>query len=244
MGNLRLDICYDGSRYRGWQRLSGADNTLQGKIEKALSRILGENVEISGSGRTDAGVHAMGQVASFHCQSDMPAEEILAQLRRYLPEDIGIISCREVSPRFHARLNAKEKIYRYRIWNSEKPCVFDRKYVWIDPERLDIGAMKQAAKLLTGTHDFSAFCTNPKMKKSTVRCVQEISIDRRGEELQLTFRGNGFLHNMVRILVGTLVEVGRGERDPKSVTELFGAKREMAGFLAPASGLCLMEVIY
>ena len=244
MGNLRLDICYDGSRYRGWQRLSGADNTLQGKIETALSRILGENVEISGSGRTDAGVHAMGQVASFHCQSDMLAEEILVQLRRYLPEDIGIISCREVSPRFHARLNAKEKIYRYRIWNSEKPCVFDRKYVWVDTESLDIGAMKQAAKLLTGAHDFSAFCANPKMKKSTVRCVQEISIERRGEELQLTFRGNGFLHNMVRILVGTLVEVGRGERDSQSVTQLFGAKREMAGFLAPASGLCLMEVIY
>ncbi len=244
MRNLRLDICYDGSRYRGWQRLSGGDNTLQGKIETALSRILGESIEISGSGRTDAGVHAMGQVASFHCESNMPAGDILEQLRRYLPEDIGIISCREVSPRFHARLNAKEKIYRYRIWNSETPCVFDRKYVWIDPESLDLDAMRQAAEILTGTHDFSAFCANPKMKKSTVRCVQEISLERRGEELQLTFRGNGFLHNMVRILVGTLVEVGRGERSAPSVNELFGAKREQAGFLAPASGLCLMEVIY
>ena len=244
MRNLRLDICYDGSRYRGWQRLSGGDNTLQGKLETALSRILGENVEISGSGRTDAGVHAMGQVASFHCESNMSTEQILAQLRRYLPEDIGIISCREVSPRFHARLGAKEKIYRYRIWNSEAPCVFERKYVWINPESLDIAAMEQAAKLLTRTHDFSAFCANPKMKKSTVRCVQEISIERQGEELQLTFRGNGFLHNMVRILVGTLVEVGRGERSAQSVAELFGAKREQAGFLAPASGLCLMEVIY
>ena len=244
MRNLRLDICYDGSRYRGWQRLSGADNTLQGKIETALSRILGEEVEISGSGRTDAGVHAQAQVASFHCESPMPAGEIQEQLRRYLPEDIGIISCREVSPRFHARLNAKEKVYRYRIWNSDVPCVFDRKYVWICPEKLDLAAMQQAAKLLTGTHDYCAFCANSRMKKSTVRCVREISLELQGEELQLTFRGNGFLHNMVRILVGTLVEVGRGERDAQSVAQLFGAKREQAGFLAPASGLCLMEVIY
>lgn len=244
MRNLRLDICYDGSRYRGWQRLSGSDNTIQGKLETVLTRILGEPIEISGSGRTDAGVHAMGQVASFHCKSEMPAKEILEQLRRYLPEDIGIISCKEVSERFHARLNAKEKVYRYRIWNSDKPCVFQRKYVWVNPDRLDIVAMKQAAKLLTGTHDFSAFCASPRMKKSTVRCVQEISIERNGEELQLTFRGNGFLHNMVRILVGTLVEVGGGQRDAQSVSQLFGAKREEAGFLAPASGLCLMEVIY
>lgn len=244
MRNLRLDICYDGSRYRGWQRLPGSDNTIQGKLETALTRILGEPVEISGSGRTDAGVHAMGQVASFHCESEMPAKEILEQLRRYLPEDIGIISCREAPERFHARLNAKEKVYRYRIWNSQAPCVFERKYVWVNPDKLDAAAMEQAAKLLTGTHDFSAFCATPRMKKSTVRTVEEISIARLGNELQLTFRGNGFLYNMVRILVGTLVEVGKGQRDAQSVTQLFGAKREQAGFLAPASGLCLMEVIY
>ena len=244
MRNLRLDICYDGSRYRGWQRLPGSDNTIQGKLETALTRILGESVEISGSGRTDAGVHAMGQVASFHCKSEMPAKEILEQLRRYLPEDIGIISCREASERFHARLNARGKVYRYRIWNSQAPCVFERKYVWVNPDKLDVAAMEQAAKLLTGTHDFSAFCATPRMKKSTVRTVEEISIARLGNELQLTFRGNGFLYNMVRILVGTLVEVGKGQRDAQSVTQLFGAKREQAGFLAPAAGLCLMEVIY
>lgn len=244
MRNLRLDICYDGSRYRGWQRLPGSDNTIQGKLETALTRILGESVEISGSGRTDAGVHAMGQVASFHCKSEMPAKEILEQLRRYLPEDIGIISCREASERFHARLNAREKVYRYRIWNSQAPCVFERKYVWVNPDKLDVAAMEQAAKLLTGTHDFSAFCATPRMKKSTVRTVEEISIARLGNELQLTFRGNGFLYNMVRILVGTLVEVGKGQRDAQSVTQLFGAKREQAGFLAPAAGLCLVEVIY
>ena len=127
MRNLRLDICYDGTRYRGWQRLSGADNTIQGKLETALSRILGEPIEISGSGRTDAGVHARGQVANFHCESDMPATQILEELRRYLPEDIGIYSCKDCSPRFHSRLNAKEKTYCYRVWNSENPCVFDRR---------------------------------------------------------------------------------------------------------------------
>ena len=244
MRNLRLDICYDGTRYKGWQRLSGTDNTIQGKLETALTRILGEEIEISGSGRTDAGVHAVGQVANFHCESAMPCGEILAQLRRYLPEDIGIYSCRDVSQRFHARLNAKEKTYRYRIWNSDEPCVFERRYVSVFPEALDIGAMEKAAELLCGEHDFSAFCGNPKFKKSTVRFVRSIVIERCAEELRISFTGNGFLHSMVRILVGTLIEVGRGERTAQSIPQLFGAKREKAGFLAPAQGLCLMEVAY
>lgn len=244
MRNLRLDICYDGTRYRGWQRLSGRDDTIQGKLETALSRILGEPIEISGSGRTDAGVHARRQVANFHCESTMSVEEILADLRKYLPEDIGIYSCKEVSPRFHARLNAKEKTYVYRIWNSEGPCVFDRRFVTVMPESLDVEAMEQAAQLLCGEHDFSAFCGNAKMKKSTVRYIRSVGICRQGEELQLRFTGNGFLHNMVRILVGTLVEVGRGEREAESITDLFGGKRAQAGFLAPAQGLCLEEVMY
>lgn len=244
MRNLRLDICYDGTRYKGWQRLSGTDNTIQGKLETALSRILGEDIQISGSGRTDAGVHAMGQVANFHCSSTLPAEKILEELRRYLPEDIGIYSCRDVSQRFHARLNAKEKTYRYRIWNSGKPCVFERRFVSVFPEELDIAAMEKAAQFLCGEHDFSAFCGNPRFKKSTVRFIRSIELRRCGEELQISFTGNGFLHSMVRILVGTLLEVGRGSRDPDSIAQLFGGKREAAGFLAPAQGLCLMEVEY
>ena len=244
MRNLRLDICYDGTRYRGWQRLPGRDDTIQGKLETALSRILGEPIEISGSGRTDAGVHARGQVANFHCESNMPAKEILENLRRYLPEDIGIYSCKDVSPRFHARLNAKEKTYRYRIWNSNMPCVFDRRYVAVMPETLDLEAMGQAAEHLLGEHDFSAFCGNAKMKKSTVRYIRSIEIRRCGEEIQMEFTGNGFLHNMVRILAGTLIEVGRGEREAHSIPELFGGKRAEAGFLVPAQGLCLMEVMY
>ncbi len=244
MRNLRLDICYDGSRYKGWQRLSGTDNTIQGKIETALSRILDEPIEISGSGRTDAGVHARGQVASFHCQSGKSCAEILSDLRRYLPEDIGIYSCKEVSPRFHARLNAKEKTYLYRIWNSEAPCVFDRKFVAIFPEQLDVDAMQAAAARICGEHDFSAFCGNPKFKKSTVRFVRSVDIQRVGDELRILVTGNGFLHSMVRIITGTLIEVGRGERDADSIPALFGAKRAEAGFLAPAQGLCLQEVYY
>ena len=244
MRNLRLDICYDGTRYRGWQRLSGDDNTIQGKIEKALTRILGESIEISGSGRTDAGVHAKGQVANFHCESTMSAGEILSQLRRYLPVDIGIYSCKDCAERFHARLNAKEKTYQYRIWNSEMPCVFEKRFVTVIPEKLDADAMRKAAGYLLGEHDFSAFCANPKFKKSTVRFVRSLDISRCGEEIRITVTGNGFLHGMVRIIVGTLIEVGRGERSADSVPSLFGNKRSDAGFLAPAQGLCLMEVFY
>ena len=244
MRNLRLDICYDGTRYRGWQRLPGKDDTIQGKIETALSRILGENIEISGSGRTDAGVHAEGQVANFHCESKMPADRILAELRRYLPEDIGIISCKEVSERFHARLNAQEKTYRYRIWNSEKPCVFLRRFVTVMPEKLDVEAMNRAAQHYVGSHDFSAFCGNPKFKKSTVREVYSVEVKAVGDEIRITAKGEGFLYNMVRIMVGTLVEVGRGERSEDSIPKLFGGKRAEAGYLVPPQGLCLMEVKY
>ena len=244
MRNLRLDLCYDGTRYRGWQRLPGREDTIQGKLETALSRILEQPIEVSGSGRTDAGVHALGQVVNFHCDSGLSAEEILRQLRRYLPEDIGIYSCVDVPPRFHARLNARSKTYCYRIWNSEQPCVFERRYVAVMPERLDLEAMRQAAARLIGEHDFSAFCGNAKMKKSTFRRLDAIDIQHQGEEIRLTFTGNGFLYNMVRILVGTLVEVGRGQRSPESMEALFGGKREQAGFLAPAQGLCLMEVMY
>ncbi len=244
MRNLRLDICYDGTRYRGWQRLAGEEHTVQAKIEGCLSRILGQPIEITGSGRTDAGVHARGQVANFHCDSELPASQILEQLRRYLPEDIGIYSCKDCSNRFHARLNAREKTYRYRIWNSDAPCVFHRRFVTVMPESLDLERMRQASQHLVGEHDFSAFCGNPRFKKSTVRFIRAVVISRQGEELTISVTGNGFLHSMVRILVGTLVEVGRGERNADSIPALFGGKRSEAGFLAPAQGLCLEEVFY
>ncbi len=244
MRNLRLDICYDGTRYRGWQRLQGTEETLQGKLEATLSRILGEAVEASGSGRTDAGAHARHQVVSFHCTSEMPCGEILENLRRYLPEDMGIYSCMDAPERFHARLNAKSKTYCYRIWNAQEPCVFDRRYVLRFPEQLDLGKMNAAAQLLLGEHDFSAFCANKKMKKSTVRRIDSICVRRYGPEVRIEVTGNGFLYNMVRILTGTLLEVGQGKRSVDSIPALFGAQREKAGFLVPAQGLCLMEVTY
>lgn len=244
MRNLRLELCYDGTRYRGWQRLPGVENTIQGKLEKTLSRILGEPIEVIGSGRTDAGTHALGQVANFHCTSRMPCEEILGELRKFLPEDIGVYSCKEVSLRFHARLNAQEKTYCYRLWNSDEPCVFQRRYVYTVSRPLNLEAMKAAAAQLVGTHDFSAFCGNKNLKKSTVRTIYRIEILPKGPELQFVFTGNGFLYHMVRILVGTLLEVGRGEREPETLSALFGKKRELAGQTVPACGLCLMEVKY
>ena len=244
MRNVRLDICYDGSRYKGWQRLTNTDNTIQCKLETALSRILEEPIEVMASGRTDAGTHAKLQVVNFYCNSGLDCCEILSQLRRYLPEDIGIYSCRNVSERFHSRLNAKTKTYVYRLWNSEMPCVFDRKYVHKDTTKLDVTRMRQAAEYFLGTHDFSAFCANKNIKKSTVRCVHAFQIEENYGELRFVVTGNGFLHHMVRIMVGTLLEVGRGDREPESIEDLFGQDRCKAGMLVPACGLCLMEVTY
>jgi len=244
MRNLRLDICYDGSKYRGWQRLSTTENTIQAKLECTLSRILGEEIEISASGRTDAGTHAKGQVVNFHCNSTMSCDEILSQLRRYLPEDIGIYSCKNVSERFHARLNAKTKTYCYRVWNSENPCVFERKFVYVDPRNLNIAAMQSAANFFLGEHDFAAFCSNKSKNKSTVRYIHSFLVERTNNEVVFTITGNGFLHHMVRIIVGTLLEIGRGERSVESIPVLFSGKREDSGAMIPSCGLCLMEVTY
>ncbi len=244
MRNLRLDLCYDGTNFYGWQRLTGESKTIQGKLETALSRILEEPVTVSGSGRTDAGVHAMGQVANFHCENPMPCQTILKELRRYLPQSIGIYSCCEVSARFHARLNAKGKTYCYRIWNSDQPCVFQRRYVHKVQEALDLREMERAAALLLGRHDFSAFCSIPRFQKSTLRTITKASVQRQGNEVVFTISGDGFLYNMVRILAGTLLEVGLGTRQADSIPGLYGGKREQAGPMAPAKGLCLQEVFY
>ena len=244
MPNYKLTLQYDGSRYRGWQRLSGVEQTIQGKLEAVLSRIFAETVEVQGSGRTDAGVHARGQVASFRTVRDLPPEEVLAALRAYLPEDIGAVSLCCAPPRFHARLSALRKRYRYRVWTTEAPCVFERRFVYVLPGSYDLAAMEAAARLLEGTHDFRAF-SSVKTKKSTVRSLFRISISRVGDELRFDYTADGFLHHMVRILTGTLLEIGRGERPPASVPELLeDAPRAAAGFTVPAKGLCLMEVEY
>lgn len=245
MRNYKMVLSYDGTRYRGWQRLGDSDNTIQGKLETVLGRMVDAPVEVIGSGRTDAGAHAKGQVANFHCDTDMNADEICAYLRRYLPSDIGVISVSEASTRFHSRLNAVSKTYSYSIWNSDEPCVFERKYAWILPEELDLSAMRQAAEYYCGTHDFLAFCSNKHFKKSSVRTVNSVAIFREGKMLRIEINGNGFLYNMVRIMVGTLVEVGRGVRVPDSVPNIFESRcRAQAGETAPPQGLCLMEVYY
>ena len=245
MPNYKLTLCYDGTRYRGWQRQGNTPNTIQEKVESALSRILAQPVETAASGRTDAGVHARAQVVSFRAKTDRTPEEILAELRAALPADIGAVSLSEAAPRFHARLNAKGKTYVYRVWNSELPDVFERRYRVPEPRKLDLDAMRNAAASLCGEHDFTSFCSDKRMKKSPVRRVDAIDVERLGNEVRLTFTGSGFLWNMVRILAGTLLEVGLGEREADSMQAVLDARdRTAAGKTAPAQGLILWEVYY
>lgn len=245
MRNIRLVLQYEGTRYQGWQRQTSSENTIQGKLEKLLGRMCGEEIELSASGRTDAGVHAMGQVANFHTNSDMSLKDMLAYCNRYLPEDIAVLSMNEAAERFHSRLNACGKSYCYRVINSDIPDVFWRRYALEVPQKLDVEAMQRAAELLLGEHDFKAFTSAKKSKKSTVRRIDEITIRREGSLLHFTFTGNGFLHHMIRIIMGTLLEVGSGKRTPESMTEILQkGSREAAGPLVPAKGLTLLKVFY
>ena len=245
MRNFRIVIQYEGTRYQGWQKQNSTENTLQGKFETLLSRMAGEPVEIAASGRTDAGVHAFGQVANFHMDTQMTPQELMERINSYLPEDVAVISCEEAAERFHSRLTAVKKTYRYRILNSSVPHVFDRRYVWQMAEPLDIAAMREAANHLLGSHDFKSFTSAKKSKKSTVRCIESIEIKKQGDEVVMEFTGDGFLFHMVRILVGTLVEVGTKKRSPEDVNRILEAcDRQQAGPLAPAQGLALMRVYY
>ena len=245
MKNYKLCLSYDGSRYRGWQKQGNTPGTLQEKLEVLLSRLLEQPVELNGSGRTDAGVHARCQTCSFRADTLLSCGELLELMRRYLPEDIGALSLEEAEPGFHARLSCREKTYVYFIWNSPTPNVFYRKYSFNCPETLDTSAMEQAARLLLGEHDFASFCSLKRMKKSAVRDLKAIEPERRGEMLCLKFSGSGFLYNMVRILTGTLIEVGRGERPAEDMPRILSARdRQAAGFTAPAQGLFLWEQVY
>jgi tRNA pseudouridine38-40 synthase len=206
--------------------------------------LLETQVEITGSGRTDAGVHALGQVANFHTEVPIACEIFLGTLNEALPGDIAVSSLHSAAPRFHARLSAKEKTYRYTIWNSPISDVFGRRYQYAIVEPLDLPAMERAAAYLLGTHDFSGYSTG-RTKKSTVRALKAVKIQQQGPKVELFFTANGFLYNMVRILTGTLIEVGLGRRTPESVLEpLETLDRQKAGFTAPPQGLCLMEVQY
>ncbi len=243
--NMALLLEYDGSRYDGWQRQGNTDNTIEGKLEKILERLTGACQQVHGSGRTDAGVHAAGQVANVCLDTDMSEGEIRDYLNRYLPEDIKVLQVREVPERFHSRLWAKEKTYTYYIDMDEKSSVFARKYTYAVGKGLDVGAMEQAAGYLVGTHDFAGFCSNKKKKKSTVRAIKDIRFQVSKNCLSVSVTGDGFLYNMVRILVGTLIEIGLGKRTPDSVKEVLDSRdRQAAGFMAPARGLFLVSVVY
>ena len=245
MYNYKLTIQYDGTRYRGWQVQGNTDLTIQGKLEGVLSRLTGQPVELHGSGRTDAGVHALGQVANVKLPHPVEPSELLGELNRYLPADIGVIAAEPAPERFHARLNARSKTYRYRIWNSAIPNVLERSYLYALPEPLDVAAMEQAAADLVGTHNFRSFCGLKRFKKSTVRTITDISITQDGAEVRLEFTGNGFLMRMVRILAGTLVEVGLGQREADSMPAVLAAQdRAAAGPALPAQGLALVRVEY
>ena len=243
--NYKLTLCYDGTRYKGWQRQGNTDSTIQGRVENILGRITGENIEISGCGRTDAGVHALCQVCSFHSDTEYSCAELLKLLREYLPEDIGAVSLEQAPPRFHARLSCKSKTYMYRIVTGDAPCVFERKYVYRFEEKPDIDLMRMASDFLLGTHDFAAFCSLKNSKKSTVRTLERIEINENGSFIEISLTGDGFLYNMVRIIVGTLLEVGTGKKLPEDTVKILESKkRELAGATAPAQGLFLYKISY
>ncbi len=245
MRNFKFILQYEGTRYQGWQRQESTDNTIQGKLEKLLSLMCGEKVEVQGSGRTDAGVHALAQVANAHMNTDKTPEEIRDYMNEYLPEDIGVLFVEEVPERFHSRLNAKGKTYCYNLVSGNIPHVFLRRYAHRTEGKPDVEAMKKAAEFLIGTHDFKSFTSTKKGKKSTVRTITDISFKEQEDVLTITYEGDGFLYHMVRILTGTLLEVGLGKRTPEDVCRILEAKdREQAGALVPAKGLTLVEVRY
>ena len=218
--NYKMTVAYDGSRYRGWQSQKSTDVTIQGKLNQVFSELEGRKVEVQGSGRTDAGVHALGQVASVRLTVEKSIPEIMEYVNHYLPDDIGITEMEEAPKRFHARLSAQRKTYCYRIFNSVAPNVFERKWMCRIPEPLDLEKMRQGAGYLEGTHDFAAFCTRHQKKKSSVRTIYRLEILSEGAEVDIRITGNGFLHNMVRIIAGTLVEIGQGRREPLEIKQL------------------------
>ena len=246
--NFRLTIKYDGTRYNGWQRQGNTANTIQGRLEDVLGKMCGTDVELAGSGRTDAGVHAMAQTANFKADIDMTPEDVKAYLNRYLPEDIAVTDVDIVPERFHSRLNARKKTYLYRIYTGDSKPVFDRKYIFVPDEarrKLDVNAMKAAAGYLLGEHDFRSFCGNKNMKKSTVREIYSIDFAIENDELKIYFTGNGFLQNMVRIITGTLLEIGEGRLKPDDMKKILESRdRSQAAGMAPACGLTLLRVDY
>lgn len=249
MKNYKMVVSYDGTRYFGWEHQPDTEMTIQGKLETVLNQMVqmpeGESVTVIGAGRTDAGVHARAMTCNVLLDTDLSEEEIQAYMNRYLPDDISVNSVRIAADRFHSRFKAVGKTYRYTCWYGPSKPVFDRRYVTVLDRAPDVERMREAAEYLTGMHDYKSFCGNPRMKKSTIRVVDVIRIEESGSYIRFYYHGNGFLQNMVRIMTGTLLEVGFGKREPEDVAAIMEAgDRKMAGYTAPAQGLCLMKVDY
>jgi tRNA pseudouridine38-40 synthase len=251
MPNIRLVIEYDGTRYHGWQRQPKLP-TIQGVIEKAIATISKERLTVVGSGRTDAGVHAEGQVANFKTKARLLPDDWRRALNSLLPEDIVIRAAQAVPDHFHSRFSAVRKIYRYRIINQGYPPAIGRQYLWTVFSPLNLYRMKTAAKPLVGRHDFSSFQGSDPSRKRSGRSarnpicrIRRLNLRRENRELIITIEADRFLQQMVRAIVGTLVEVGRGRRDPGQMKRLIQKKdRRSGGPTAPPRGLCLVKVLY
>ena len=245
MRNIKMNLQFDGSRYAGWQRLGDKDNTIQGKLEELLSKMASEKINVIGCSRTDKGVHAKSLVCNFHTTSDMTVKDIGIYVNKYLPDDIVAFNLAEVEERFHSRYNAKSKFYRYTIDNSKYQDVFTRKYTTHIHEKLNLSSMQEAANFLVGKFDFEAFTTMKSKKKDAVRTITNITVSRENNYIYIDFEGDGFLHNMIRIIAGTLVRVGTREISPLDVKSILESKnRSIAGPMIESKGLCLMEVKY
>ena len=243
MTKYKMTLRYEGTRYKGWQKLKQTNDTIQGKIESVLSKYFGQEINIDGAGRTDAGVHAYAQVASFSAPLQ-DTESLMKILNGFLPEDIVITNLETMSSDFHARFKAIDKTYSYTIWTAKCPPVFERKYVTLLDQPVNIEKMKKASRLFLGQHDFKAFCTD-KTKKSTIRKIIDIQFEVTENSFTIHYRGDGFLYNMVRIMTGTLIEVGQDRRDIQTITTALQSKlRSDAGETAPAQGLALNKITY
>ena len=244
MRNLKLTIEYDGTSYAGWQTQAGRP-TIQQTLEDAVHRITGERVHVQGSGRTDSGVHALGQAANFRTHAKIPAAKLRLALNALLPPDIVVRRVREAPPDFHAQFDARWKTYRYTILNDRVPTALDRFFCHQVPVPLDVRAMRRAARSLVGRHDFQAFRSEGWREKDTVRTIRRLTIAKTGRYVHLTVEGNGFLYNMVRAIAGTLIDIGRGKRPPEDMQKILASRdRKQAGPTAPARGLCLISVKY
>lgn len=241
--NYKLIIAYDGTRYKGWQRLKDNENTIQGKIESVLSVKFKTDIEIIGSSRTDAGVHATCQVANFSSRSIYDTTELKHYLNKYLPDDIVVKQVSESLERFHSRFNCVRKTYKYTIWTNKAGDPFQRKYYAHMAEHLDIELMEKAANMLLGEYDFTAF-TNAKSKKKTmVRNLEDIRIDGDLDKLEIYITADGFLHNMARKIIGLLVDIGAGRRPVTDAKKMLDSRdRAFSSFVAPPQGLCLVDI--